>query len=1506
MPIRSLGLAGLTGFLVLLSPLRAQTATYAFSVWAGMPVGGNGSNVDGAALAARFAFPHYVAADQAGTIYVTEVNGGNVRKISSAGVVTTFGSLNSSLYGVAVDSTGNIFVADLHSSVIRKVTPAGVASVFAGTVNASGHTDGAGAAARFTQPAGVAVDAAGNLYVSDVGTHTIRRISPAAEVTTLAGFGAGSSDGTGFGAHFNTPYGIAVDHASGFIYVADTLNETLRKVTPAGAVTTLAGKANVSGSTDGTGSTARFNFPTSVCVDSSGRIFVTDTNNNTIRMVTPAGVVTTVGGQAGTAGTAEGAGSEARFSSPYGIAIDNAGVLYIADATTNTIRKGSPASAPVFTAQPAATAAPVAGVASFTVGVMAAPTAALRWQRQAGGSGAFVDLENDFVYNGVRATTLTITGVTATMNGDRFRCVASNGQGAAATSNATSLSTNTGPFFTSAPRATFIAGQANSFTFSAAGAPAPVFNLTSGTLPLWLQLTNGVLSGTPPTAPASHSFVLQATNGVSSPVTQSFTLTVQAVTAPPAITSLPSPRQVVPLGQSITLDVAAASGSAMSYQWVRSGFALEGATRPSLTISNTAMHDAGWYQVAVTNANGTTTSPVVFVNVSVLKPQLIAWGANDWEQLAIPANLGPLTAIAAGGRFSLALKSDGTIAAWGYGGQGQTGALSGLTDVVAISAGESHAAALRSDGTLVGWGGDYQGELSWPISTGGLVSVACGTQYTIALKPDSQVLGWGANSFGQRSGVPASNNVVAISAGFTHAYGLRRERVVIGWGSNFSGEASEPQFPPLVNMQAVSAGNGFTVAIRANGSIATWGSGAAGGLPVPSDATNIVALATNSHTLALKADGTVLAWGSTGSGKTAVPAGLHHVVAIAAGSSHSLVLRDAAADPVAPIITAQPANASANALAGTTTFQVVATGDPAPAFKWQRQAAGTAGFVDLSDGSLYSGVATATLTVTNPPVASHGDQFRCVAINAGGTATSNAGTLTVLVAPTFTSASAVSFAPGVAGSFTLTATSSPVATFSVAGGAFPSWATLNQTTGVISGTPPNAAGSPFVLMLQATNGVQTALQNFILTVQSPPAFTNRTSAVFIVGQSNTFAFSASGVPAPIFQLQGSAPAGVTFDGTTGVLSGTPTSTVNSPFLFTVFAINGVDPNAMQSFTLQVQDPMPPAITVPPSSRTVVVGASVTLRVEVTGTPPLSYQWIKDDAPMPGATGSSLVFDVAQPAFAGAYKVAVSNSAGTITSAVATLGVLSPGTVATHATTAGGYVAGGTLTVTNTLNYVGPVTGLGWRVLLPDGAGWSYAASTATGASTVPPVGPGDLLDWVWTTAPASPVTFTYTLNVPAGATGGQLLTAVARLLQGGGVAEVLAAPDPLRVMNAAERHSADTTPADGAIDLFELTRVIELYNTRNGTVRTGAYRVDPTGEDGFAADATRPAGSSVALARHHSADTTGATAKSPRDGAIDLFELTRVIELYNTRAGTVRTGAYHVQAGTEDGFTAGP
>ncbi len=319
---------------------------------------GNRGSIDGTGNSARFDFPNGVAVDGTGTLFVADTVNNTIRKITPAGVVSTLagaaGSLGSadgtgitasftSPQGIAVDSTGNVYVADTGNYTIRKITPAGVVTTLAGLARNPGSADGTGNAARFFQPAGVTVDGTGNVYVADTGNFTIRKITPSGVVTTFAGLAGstGSADGTGNTARFNNPYGLAADGA-GNVYVADTNNHTIRKITPSGVVTTLAGLAGSSGSVDGTGNAARFFQPAGVAVDGAGNVYAADTSNNTIRKITSSGIVTTLAGLAGSSGSTDGAGNAALFNNPFGAAVDGAGNLYVVDTLNNTIRKITP------------------------------------------------------------------------------------------------------------------------------------------------------------------------------------------------------------------------------------------------------------------------------------------------------------------------------------------------------------------------------------------------------------------------------------------------------------------------------------------------------------------------------------------------------------------------------------------------------------------------------------------------------------------------------------------------------------------------------------------------------------------------------------------------------------------------------------------------------------------------------------------------------------------------------------------------------------------------------------------------------------------------------------------------------------------------------------------------------------------------------------------------------------------------------------------------------------
>ena len=308
---------------------------------------------NGTGSAASFRQPSGVARDASGNLYVADYANHVIRKIAPGGVVTTLAGTGSPGHvdgmagsakfatpvGIAVAASGNIYVTEFYGNDIRMITPGGIVTTLAGSATA-GSADGIGASASFNNPLGIAVDANENVYVADYSNNMIRKITPAGVVTTLAGTTtAGSNNGAAGLATFNGPSGIALS-PSGTLYVAEWFNSDIRQISPAGVVSTLAG-SGATGSDDGVGTAATFSLPVSIAIGTNGVLYVADDGNNLIRMVTPAGVVATLAGSIN-AGSADGPGSTAMFNQPSGIAVDTNGNLYVADLANNMIRYVAP------------------------------------------------------------------------------------------------------------------------------------------------------------------------------------------------------------------------------------------------------------------------------------------------------------------------------------------------------------------------------------------------------------------------------------------------------------------------------------------------------------------------------------------------------------------------------------------------------------------------------------------------------------------------------------------------------------------------------------------------------------------------------------------------------------------------------------------------------------------------------------------------------------------------------------------------------------------------------------------------------------------------------------------------------------------------------------------------------------------------------------------------------------------------------------------------------------
>ncbi|QJR09179.1 hypothetical protein DSM104443_00215 [Usitatibacter rugosus] len=329
------------------------------------------ATIDGQGTAASFFIPTAIAIDATGNLYVAD--NGTIRFVTSFGLVTTLAGASGQLQvvdgpsgtarfgdigGIAVANDATVFVTENVHNVIRQRAPSGLVTTVAGTLDATGSADGAGAAARFNHPAGITVDAGtGNLLIADTDNHTIRLLTRAGSVLTLIGAAPprGATDGAGAAARFGFVTDLALDVA-GNVLVADWGNFAIRRLDATNNVQTIAGVLGSNGTQDGPAGTGRFMGPGAVASDGAGNLYVVDTqtffchtplfcesNSSAIRRVDPAGTITTLAGDLALAGDADGTGTAARFRAAVDIAIDSAGNLYVSDFSSATIRRVTPA-----------------------------------------------------------------------------------------------------------------------------------------------------------------------------------------------------------------------------------------------------------------------------------------------------------------------------------------------------------------------------------------------------------------------------------------------------------------------------------------------------------------------------------------------------------------------------------------------------------------------------------------------------------------------------------------------------------------------------------------------------------------------------------------------------------------------------------------------------------------------------------------------------------------------------------------------------------------------------------------------------------------------------------------------------------------------------------------------------------------------------------------------------------------------------------------------------------
>jgi serine/threonine-protein kinase len=311
---------------------------------------------DGPTTTANISGPYGVAIDSSGNVYIADTTNRRIRLLNTSAYLSTFAGTStggftngtgtsakfSSPIRIAIDSSSNLFVVDNGNNAIRKITSAAAVTTFAGiSTGIAGFTNGAASSAQFNNPKGLTIDSLGNVYVADASNNVIRKITSAGTVSTYAGSSSGTAgfiDGNSITtAQFNYPKDIAID-SSNNLYIADANNNVIRKISSSGLVSTFAGSlSGLAGFMNGTGTATQFSYPSGIGIDSSGNLFVADSNNNAIRKITPAGTVSTYAGT-GVMGYNDGSATGAQFSGPTDVKLDASGYVYVADIGNNRIR----------------------------------------------------------------------------------------------------------------------------------------------------------------------------------------------------------------------------------------------------------------------------------------------------------------------------------------------------------------------------------------------------------------------------------------------------------------------------------------------------------------------------------------------------------------------------------------------------------------------------------------------------------------------------------------------------------------------------------------------------------------------------------------------------------------------------------------------------------------------------------------------------------------------------------------------------------------------------------------------------------------------------------------------------------------------------------------------------------------------------------------------------------------------------------------------------------------
>jgi hypothetical protein len=914
-------------------------------------------------------------------------------------------------------------------------------------------------------------------------------------------------------------------------------------------------------------------------------------------------------------------------------------------------------------------------------------------------------------------------------------------------------------------------------------------------------------------------------------------------------------------GNPAEFSVSAAGDGSLRYQWFKDGIQIPGATNSTFRIASAQVADAGLYSVEVGNRGGwTSTRPVGTFGVGFSHALYI--------QQDISSN-------------SL---SDGVLLAAGRNNYGQLG-VEGIpyaelpvvvaSQVKSVSAGIDHSLFIRADGSLWAMGWNVNGQLGDGTTTNRtlpvrvarpVASAAAGMYHSLYVRPDGTLWGMGANYFGQLGDGTTTDRLrpVRIADGVDRAWTWGNASIFIKRDGScwYMGRFTSglPQVTPKQVIERLTVDSLVTdVPIKAISAQVVGGSSA--------------------YALWVRPDGSLV--GSSDDGLASIvvndPKKLNVVmISRAYLGGYNWLMRDGTMNE--GLITADPN--PVHAIAGThETFFFLQRNRNLWGLGLNdygqlgignrlRQSSAT----KVAEGVLVEGAQLSVASVLTPQSILFGvipeRNFGSAPFSLSAASTSGLPVVFEVVSGpavvsgsmlTITGAGVVTVRASQPGNLDFLAAAPVQRTFSagratpvivwppplaVGAGAILANAQLNATSsvaGTFSYSP--AAGTVLQSGLQTLSvtftpndavNYQQVTQSVVISVNPPPPQINGPAVVSAtVGKPFSYQISASGNPI-LFAASG-LPAGLELDVVTGLISGVPQT--QGKLLVSLTASNPGGTSSAFALDLTIAERPPGPVIIQASSNvTIPSGERTQLKVSATGASPLTYQWYTGSSggtssPVAGAT--SPTFTTPTLAATTSYWVRITDANGGVTNSptvTVTVSATSPLTV-TQQVLGTSYVQGGGVIVTNTITYTGTAPSrIDWSTLLP--AGWKYLGSGGSEGGARPAYESGDLLEWSWTTVPASPIKFTYMVSVPAGTTGDQVIASLVTSQAAGTSYQTMAKPDPL-VVRSASLHSADTN-RDGRIGLLELTRVIELYNYRSGTSRTGQYHVQEGTEDGFA------------------------------------------------------------------------